>query len=300
MLPHARSRVQSAHPQLHLARPPACSRVCQTKHWPAHTAACMLAQGGPQQECAALTSMAAAASVALLLRRLLGGQTLKSNTFNQKRVAAPAGLPTMPIGYFSLLKPLTPICLAWLCLECEKWQTIVRCLVQSGRAGGVRRISNLGQAFATLRDKQPAPPAKPAAMSVVLQRWTKRFAGAMLKDVQAAVTGWGGVLVRPLSTAGGGCSGAHSPWQRHQGEPAHLGGTAAGAASAAPGGELQDWGHLYSLHATELQQHHYLQAAAAGNGQSPGGGSGQTVAPLEVSPAATAAPLLQLAIAQLG
>ena len=77
-------------------------------------------------------------------------------------------------------------------------------------------------------------------------------------------------------------------------------GTAAGAASAAPGGELQDWGHLYSLHATELQQHHYLQAAAAGNGQSPGGGSGQTVAPLEVSPAATAAPLLQLAIAQLG
>ena len=74
----------------------------------------------------------------------------------------------------------------------------------------------------------------------------------------------------------------------------------AGAASAAPGGELQDWGHLYSLHATELQQHHYLQAAAAGNGQSPGGGSGQTVAPLEVSPAATAAPLLQLAIAQLG
>jgi hypothetical protein len=130
-------------------------------------------------------------------------------------------------------------------------------------------------------------------MSVTLQRWTKRFAGVVLRDVQAAVAGRGSMLVRSLSTAGGGCSGAHSPWQRHQGEPAHLGGTVAGAASAPPGGEAQDWGHLYSLHATELQQHHYLQAAAAaGNGQSPGGGGGggggRAAASLEVSPAGSA------------
>ena len=88
-------------------------------------------------------------------------------------------------------------------------------------------------------------------MSAVLQRWTKQFAGVVLGGVQAAVAGRGaGVLARPLSTAGGGCS---SPWQRHQGEPAHVAGSTTGAARAAPGGEVQDWGHLYSMHATELQ-----------------------------------------------